>query len=356
MEPNATPAALGYRMPAEWEPHEATWFSWPHNPETWPGAERLAATEATLAQAVRALALGEAVHINVLDAAHEAHVRGLVGSAHPFPVHYHHVRTNDAWCRDHGAIFVVRDGPKPARAATNWSFNAWGGKYPPFDADNAVPEHMARILDVLCFDSDLILEGGSIEVNGRGALLTTRSCLLNPNRNPDHAQASIETALRDMLGVSDIYWLDGDLAGDDTDSHIDNLVRFVGLDTLVVATESNPADVNYEPLHALHETAQALRQPDGQPFTVYPLPMPDPVYSDGIRLPTSYANFYIGNRAVLLPAYGCPQDAEAQKLLANLFPNRLIVPLDCTSVVYGLGAFHCLTQQVPAVPSPTATI
>lgn len=337
-------------MPAEWEPHEATWLSWPHNPATWPGTKRLAATETTLADAVRALTEGETVHINVINEAHEDHVRTLIGSTDPFPVKYHQIATNDAWCRDHGAIIVTRPAPKPHRIALNWQFNAWGDKYPPYDADNAVAQHMARLLGLVCVDMDIILEGGSIEVNGSGTLLTTRSCLLNPNRNPTLSQETIEDLLRTTLGASVIHWLEGELQGDDTDGHIDNLVRFTAPDTLIVATEINRKDANYEPLRRLLEAVHALRQADGKPYIIHQLPMPDPVEASGQRLPASYANFYIANRVVLLPTYGKQQDQHAIALLKHLFPTRRVVPLDCTDIVYGLGAFHCLTQQVPALP------
>lgn len=344
-----TPTSLGYRVPAEWAPHAATWFSWPHNRGTWPG--HLERAERVLAQAVGALREGETVRINVLDAEHEAHVRKLLdGGEAAHPVLFHHIPTNDAWCRDHGAIFVVRDRNEAGDgrlAATDWGYNAWGGKYPPYDLDNAVPRKMADVLDVPRFEADIILEGGSIDVNGAGLLLTTEACLLNPNRNPGLTRAEIEGRLRAMLSAEQVLWLEGELAGDDTDGHIDNLARFVAEDTVVAAVEDDPADVNHAPLQDNLGRLRRMSTTDGRPLRVLELPMPTPVYADGNRLPASYANFYIGNRVVLLPAYGGPNDRVAQERLQALFPRRRVVPLDCTDVAVGLGAFHCLTQQVP---------
>ena len=341
-----TPAALGYRMPAEWAPHAATWLSWPHNPETWPGTGHLERAEKVLAEAVAALRTGEDVRINVLDAEHEAHVRALLsGREGAHPVHYHRIPTNDAWCRDHGALFITDKNGR--LAATDWGYNAWGGKYPPFDLDNAVPRHMADVLGVPRFEGGIVLEGGSIDVNGAGLLLTTEACLLNPNRNPGWTKAEIEARLRLMLGLQKILWLGGELAGDDTDGHIDNLARFVAEDTVAVAVEADPADVNHASLQDNLRRLRAMTTLDGRPLRLVELPMPAPVYASGSRLPASYANFYLGNRVVLLPTYNDPNDRVAEERLGALFPDRRVVGLDCTDVAVGLGAFHCLTQQVP---------
>jgi agmatine deiminase len=218
----------------------------------------LEAVEQIMAQAVRALRTGEVVHINVLDADHEAHVRALIGPEEgAYPVRYHHIPTNDAWCRDHGALFVVRKSPDTPLVAVDWGYNAWGGKYPPYDLDDAVPEHMADVLDVPCISADMVLEGGSVEVNGNGLLLTTAACLLNPNRNPHRTRAEIEQKLRDMLGVERILWLAGELAGDDTDGHIDNLARFVREDEVVTVVEKDPLEENYA---ALQDNVAHLRK------------------------------------------------------------------------------------------------
>lgn len=348
LEEHPTPSALGYRMPAEWEPHAATWLSWPHNRDTWP--DELDRVEGVMARAVAVLAPHETVRINVNDAAHERHVRLLL-DAHGVRgrVCFHRIPTNDAWIRDHGALFVVRaDGPDRL-AATGWGFNSWGGKYPPFDLDARVPEGMTAALDLPAFRGGMILEGGSIEVNGAGLLLTTRACLLNPNRNPHLSQEEIEARLRAFLGVEQILWLGDGIVGDDTDGHIDDVTRFVGEDVVVTAVEDDPQDANYDPLQENLEALRGMRTRDGRPLRIVPLPMPAPVFSKGERMPASYANFYLGNGVVLLPTYEDPRDVEAARTLQRLFPDRIVVSLDCRDVIWGLGAFHCLTQQVPRV-------
>jgi agmatine deiminase len=347
--PAGTPASLGYAMPPEWAPHQATWFSWPHNPETWPGC--LDRTERALAGAVAALTEGEQVRINVLDERHERHVAGLLvaGRANLERISLHRSPTNDAWCRDHGAIFVTRPGRDAPLLALDFGYNAWGGKYPPFDLDNQIPQRMAGLLGVAHRSVDMILEGGSIEVNGAGTLLTTEHCLLNPNRNPRLCRSEIERRLRENLGIRQVLWLGDGIVGDDTDGHVDDLTRFVAEDTVVTVVESRPADENFEVLRENRERLAGMRLADGRPLRIIDLPMPDPVLRGAERLPASYANFYIGNRVVLLPVFGCPQDEEAAAALSWCFPGRRVVPVDCRDVVVGLGTLHCLTQQVPAV-------
>jgi agmatine deiminase len=348
-------AADGFSLPAEWSPHQATWFSWPHNPDTW--TEYLPAVERILADAVAALAIGEVVRINVRDSGHGYHVQKLLAGRVPADrVVLHQFPTNDAWCRDHGAIFVTRSThqagspPGPTLKALDFQYNAWGGKYPPFDLDNAIPGRMATALGVPCESIPMVLEGGSIEVNGRGTLLTTEQCLLNPNRNPSLSRARIEAELRRLLGVTQIVWLGDGIVGDDTDGHIDDLTRFVAEDLVVTAVEQDPSDPNYAPLKENCERLAGLTLPDGRPLRVLELPMPAPLFRAGNRLPASYANFYVGNRVVLLPTFNCPADEEAAATLARCFPGRRIVSLDCRDVVVGLGTFHCLTQQVPVTP------
>ena len=339
------PAELGFRMPAEWAPHQATWISWPHNPETWPGV--LAAAEASMAEAVTALAGGETVRINVLDAAHEAHVRGRLGAVADTPaVVFHHFPTNDAWCRDHGAIFVRDDAGR--LAAVDCGFNAWGGKYPPWDLDNAIPARMAAALGVQRFKGGLILEGGSIDVNGAGTVLTTEQCLLNENRNPELARAELEERLALLFGIRQVLWLGEGIIGDDTDGHIDDITRFVAEDAVVTVVEPDRADPNHAPLEENLARLRGMRLTDGRPLRIIELPMPAPVELDGTRLPASYGNFYIGNEVVLLPVFGQPADEEVARILAGCFPGRRIVPIRATELVVGLGAFHCLTQQVPS--------
>jgi agmatine deiminase len=339
------PAELGFRMPAEWSPHQATWMSWPHNPETWPGV--LAEAEASMAEAVAALAAGETVRINVLDAAHEAHVRARLGAIAETPaIIFHHFPTNDAWCRDHGAIFLENDLKR--LAALDCGFNAWGGKYPPWDLDEAIPAQMAEALGLEIFEGGMILEGGSIDVNGAGAVLTTEQCLLHENRNPELSRTEIEARLCVLFGVRQVLWLGEGIVGDDTDGHVDDITRFVAADTVVTVTEPDPADPNHAPLADNLARLRTMRLTDGRPLRIIELPMPRPVELDGVRLPASYGNFYIGNDVVLLPAFDQPADEAAQRILAGCFPQRRVVPIRATELVVGLGAFHCLTQQVPA--------
>lgn len=308
-----------------------------------------------MVRVVQVLARNEMVHINVLDEAHDRHVRGLMSSAgvddsrivcYRFP-------TNDAWCRDHGAIFVTRSGEYGGElGGIDCRFNSWGGKYPPWDLDDAIARHMATALNVPRFEADMILEGGSVEVNGAGVLLTTEQCLLNPNRNPAMSRTDIERRLMRLLGVRQIVWLGDGIVGDDTDGHIDDLTRFVDGCTVVTAIEQDPADDNYSPLQENLARLRAVRLADGSPLRIVELPMPEPVLFEGERLPASYANFYIANRAVLLPKFDCPQDAIACDVMSRCFPDREIVPVDCRMLVRGLGAIHCLTQQVPEPSGP----
>ena len=303
-----------------------------------------------MAQAVSALSTGEQVHVNVLDADHEQHVRELLRFADTNlnVVQMHHAPTDDAWCRDHGAIFVTRDNPQTPLAAINFGFNAWGGKYPPWELDNAIAGMMAHTLGVPCFDAGMILEGGSIDVNGDGALLTTEQCLLNPNRNPSMSREDIEQALRAHLGVTQIIWLGEGIEGDDTDGHIDDITRFVSRECVLSAT-APAGTANHAALAANLARLRETRLSDGTKLVVRELPMPQLRDHDDNALPASYANFYIGNEVVLMPAYGGDGDAIAAGILASCFPTRKLRAIDCRDLVYGLGAFHCLTQQVPRV-------
>jgi agmatine deiminase len=340
------PAARGFAMPAEWKPHQATWISWPHNRESWPG--KFEPVEPVMVQAVAALAASEPVRINVLDRRHEEHVGALLeGRVDRNRIIFHMIPTNDAWCRDHGAIFITKAGRDDAAIALDFRFNSWGGKYPPFDLDDAVPRHMAEALDVPRHPVDMVLEGGSIDVNGAGTLLTTEQCLLNPNRNPSMSREEIEGNLRGTLGVRQILWLRDGIVGDDTDGHVDDLTRFVAEDTVVTVIERDRHDENYRALAENRELLDEFRLDDGGRLNVVELAMPRPVEWKGDRLPASYANFYIGNRIVLMPAFDDPADEPNRAVLARCFPGREIVALDCSDLVLGLGTFHCLTQQVP---------
>ena len=349
MDTSATPTQLGYRMPAEWEPHEATWLSWPRRGGiSFPGSYD--AVMPVLARMVDALAESEAVNINVSDAAHESEVRHHLAAAHARRDHvrFHHIATNEPWCRDHGPIFLTRD-EAPRLAVVDWDYNAWGGKYPPFEQDDVVPVRVAEKLGLPFYSPGMVLEGGSIEVNGAGTLLTTTSCLLNPNRNPTLKQSEIERRLRDFLGITQVLWLGDGIEGDDTDGHIDDLTRFVAKSVVVTVIEEDSSDANFEPLRANHEALTNMTLHDGTALDLRTLPMPRAIVREGQRLPASYANFYIANSVVLLPIFADPADAEAIKVLAQAFPQREIVPIDCRELIWGLGAFHCLTQQQPKV-------
>jgi agmatine deiminase len=336
-------------MPAEWAPHRGTWLSWPHKRESWPG--KFEPVPYVFAQMVRHLAPREEVHINVADAGMEAEVRSFLASESVAlrSVRFHHNPTNDAWCRDHGPLFIQRqvDG-RTEQAIIDWGFNAWGDKYPPYDLDDVIPSRIGEALGLPVFRPGIVLEGGSIDVNGRGTLLTTTSCLLNPNRNPQLSQGDIEQYLRDYLGVRNILWLGDGIEGDDTDGHIDDITRFVGERTIVTVVEEDPADANHEPLKENLALLKEMRDQDGEQFRVVTLPMPRRLEYDSQRLPASYANFYIANGIVLVPTYDPARDPEALETLQHLFPGREVVGIDCTDLVWGLGAFHCVTQQWPA--------
>ena len=345
-EDKRPPAALGYRMPAEWEPHAATWLSWPRREGiSFPGAfDRVLPTFRAM---VAALLESEPVCINVCNGAHEAEARAVLHDLSFERVTFYRIPTNEPWCRDHGPIFLIRK-TEPRLAIVDWGHNAWGGKYPPFDLDDVVPTRVAEALNLPVYDGGMILEGGSIEVNGAGTLLTTESCLLNPNRNPTLTRMEIEQRLRDFLGVRHILWLGDGIEGDDTDGHVDDLTRFVAERTVVTVLEENHSDPNFEPLQ---ENLARLREMriDGQPLEILTLPMPGKIVRDGQRLPASYANFYIANKSVLVPTFADQNDEAALSVVRSVFPSRRIVPIDCTELIWGLGAFHCLTQQQPAL-------
>lgn len=334
-------------MPPEWDAHEATWLAWPHNGDTWPG--KLEGVAHIWTEILRALTPHEKVHLLVCDRAEE---EGVMRRIESIPsrsnVIVHRIPTNDAWMRDAGPVFITRAAGEPRQAITHWGYNAWGGKWPPFDKDQKIPGRVARRLRLPVFRPGMILEGGSIDVNGRGTLLTTEACLLNPNRNPGFTREQIEQKLKDFLGVSHILWLYAGMVGDDTDGHVDNLARFVSPDTVAAAVEEDNRDDNYEPLKENWERLKRMKDQDGRAFKLAALPTPDHVMHEGQRLPASYANFYVANRLVLLPTYGKPSDARARATLEGLFPGRAIVEIRCNDLVLGLGGIHCITQQQPA--------
>jgi len=341
-----TPAALGYRMPAEWESHSATWLSWPRR-EGISFPESFDRVLPALRAMVEALIESEKVCINVCNGAHEAEAQSVLRGLPMERITFYRIPTNEPWCRDHGPIFLTRNRD-PKLAVVDWDYNAWGNKYPPFNHDEVVPTRVAEILNVPVFYPHMILEGGSIDVNGADALLTTESCLLNKNRNPNLSRDQIEERLRDYLRVRDIFWLGEGIAGDDTDGHIDDLARFVSAQTVVAVVEEDRDDENYEPLQ---RNLTRLRQMKigKDKIEIVTLPMPKKIVREGVRLPASYANFYIANSCVLVPTFDDSAEAVALSILRECFPTRRVVGINCRELIWGLGAFHCLTQQQPAV-------
>jgi agmatine deiminase len=334
-------------MPAEWESHEATWMSWPHEEGiSFPGSYDKVIP--VFIQMVEVLSKSEKVYINIRDYAEEKVVSKILPPAVLPQVRFFPFRTNEPWCRDHGPIFIVNRGERRL-AVTDWEYNAWGAKYEPYTQDNQVPSLIADALGLERFGVSMILEGGSIEVNGTGSLLTTESCLLNENRNRGWSRLEIEGTLKDYLGVTHVLWLGDGIEGDDTDGHIDDLARFVNRTTVVTLVESDRRDANYIPLQDNLKRLSSMTAEDGTPLKVIALPTPLKMVREELRLPASYANYYLANKSVLLPVFRDPSDDEAISILKTAFPTREVVPIDCRELIWGLGAFHCLTQQVPSV-------
>jgi agmatine deiminase len=345
----ATPKSLGYRFPAEFEEHEATWLSWPHKEASWPG--KLDAVYPYYAQFVKALAESEKVRINVTDETMKNFALGHLSAAgvNLVQVAFFFHPTNDAWCRDHGPAFLVNPEAEQKKVIVDWGYNAWGGKYPPFDLDDVIPTLIGKEFNIPVFHPGIVMEGGSVEFNGAGTLLTSTACLLNPNRNPHLSQEQIEEYLRNFYGVDQILWVDEGVVGDDTDGHIDDTVRFVNENTVLTVVEENPADENYELLQHNLNQLKAMRLPNGQALNIIELPMPDAVVYDDQRLPASYANFYIANTSVIVPTFRCAKDEKALQIIQSCFPSRKVIGIDSTEIIWGLGSFHCLSQQEPAI-------
>ncbi len=342
-----SPAALGFRMPAEWETQAAVWLSWPHKRKTWPGLFR--SIPGTFAKIVAAISRFEPVRINAA-AELQPRARELceAAGARMARVRFLDHPTNDTWCRDHGPIFI-KHGVTGEVALTDWQFNAWGGKHLPCDRDNLIPSAIARHLRLRHFTNAMVLEGGSLDVNGAGLLLTTEQCLLNPNRNPQFTRERIEQNLRDTLGVTTIHWLGQGLVGDDTDGHVDDLTRFFKVDGIVTAVEAKRGDANFAALDENLTRLRKLRTPQGKPFDLVELPMPAAVAFQGVRVPASYANFLVLNGAVLVPTFRQPKsDDAACAILGTCFPGREVVPIDCFHLIWGRGSLHCISQQQPA--------
>jgi len=344
----STPAAAGYRLPAEWEPHAATWLAWPHRASDWPG--KLGAIPWVYGEIVRYLVTGERVRILVDDTARQRSAARLLGrvGVDLGRVDFFRVPTDRAWTRDYGPLFVRREDGDVA--LTNWRFNGWA-KYRDWRRDDAVPDRLAKLLGRRQWKPAvaarrIVLEGGSIDVNGRGTLLTTEECLLDPvqARNPGLGRAELERALADHLGIRKVLWLGRGIAGDDTHGHVDDCARFVAARTVVVASEEDPADPNYDALRDNRARLAGMTDQDGTPLEIVTLPMPAPLHMDGQRLPASYANFYIGNRVVLVPTFNDVRDRDALATLARLFPDRLVIGIHAVDLILGLGTLHCMTQ------------
>lgn len=341
----------GYRMPAEWEPQDATWLAWPDNPETWP--VHLEQTRGVYAEMIAALTRFQKVYLLVkgceADDSVELHLAKK--SFDRSRLQIVHIPYNDSWMRDAGPIFVTKPGTEHPVIAHDFIFNAWGAKYEPYHDDDAIPQHATRLLQLPCVKHHFVLEGGSIDVNGRGSVLTTRQCLLNPNRNPQLTQEHIEANLKRYLGVTNVLWLDEGIEGDDTDGHVDDITRFVSPTRVLTVVETDHSDANHAPLRANLKKLWDMRDQDGNRLDVIELPMPDKHLEGPFgRSPASYANFLIANNCVLVPVYSAPNEEHALSIFRDAFPGREIIPIECTPLVAGLGSIHCVTQQQPKAP------
>lgn len=344
-----TPKQLGYYFPAEFAPHTATWLSWPHKEASWPG--KIDLIYPSYCRFIKELTAGELVNINVNnEAMRDFAVQHLLAAGVDLDrVNFYLHPTNDAWCRDHGPAFLINPAAKEKKVVVDWGYNAWGDKYPPYDLDDNIPTLIANHYNIPVFYPGIVMEGGSVEFNGKGTLLTSTACLLNPNRNPQLNKEQIEQYLCHYYGVEQILWVSEGIVGDDTDGHIDDTVRFVNEDTVLTVVEENKQDENYALLKTNLEELQQMRLLNGKQLNIIELPMPHPVIYEGQRLPASYANFYIANRAVVVPTFRSKKDDEALQIIQDCFPDRKVVGIDSTDIIWGLGSFHCLSQQEPAV-------
>lgn len=348
MAEKITPRKLDYHFPAEWEKHESTWLSYPHNEASWPG--KIHTIFPYYNRFIQELAQGERVNINVTDNEMQERVTKELAAigTNMNNVTLHIFPTNDAWCRDHGPAFLVINTPDKRKAIVSWEYNGWGNKYPA-ELDNTIPDRIGNLLQLPVFHPGIVMEGGSVDFNGAGTLITTSACLLHPNRNPGLTQGEIELYLQDYYGVEQVLWLGEGIEGDDTDGHVDDLTRFVNEDTVITVIEKDRSDANYEPLKDNLRKLSGFRLLNGKQLNVVELPMPEPKYHEGQRLPVSYANFYIANAGVMVPTYRCKQDDEAISILESCFKDRPVIGLDSVEIIWGLGSWHCLSQQEPAI-------
>lgn len=343
----STPLQSGFYFPAEWEKHRATWLSYPHlDSYSWPGT--LHRVFPFINRFIRELSKHEEVCINVRNKEWQVNVESdlLQSGVEMASVRLLIHPTNDAWCRDHGPAFVVNKHAGVPKAIVKWQFNAWGNKYP-HDLDNQIPELTADWLGLRVFKPGIVMEGGSVDFNGKGSVITTRACLLNPNRNPGLNEKEIESYLCEYYGVEKVFWLDEGIDGDDTNGHIDDIARFFREDGLIAMVEPNRNDPNHARLSANLKQLGCMRLLSGKQADIAEIPMPAPVIYKNQRLPASYANFYIANDVVIVPVFGCSQDQVACRVLEECFPDRKIVDIDSREIIWGLGSFHCLSQQEP---------
>jgi agmatine deiminase len=344
-----TPKSLGYYFPAEFAFHEATWLSWPHKEASWPG--KIQAIFPYYSQFLKWLAQSEKVRINVADEAMKTfatrHLQEAGVNMNQVEFFFH--PTNDAWCRDHGPAFLLCKTEKK-KAIVDWGYNAWGGKYPPFDLDDVIPTLIGKHYGYEVFHPGIVMEGGSVEFNGAGTIMTSTACLLNENRNPHLNQSQIEEFLLEYYGQDQVLWVDEGIEGDDTDGHIDDTVRFVNEDTVIAVIEENKNDENHALLQHNLKQLKAMRLLNGKQLNIIELPMPDDVIWEEQRLPASYANYLITNKYIIVPTYrSSKKDDQAMQIIQQAHPEREVVGIDSTEIIWGLGSFHCLSQQEPAI-------
>ena len=346
-ELKGTPKELGYYFPAEFAPHIATWLSWPHKEASWPG--KIDTIFPSYAKFIKVLTEGELVRINVKNEAMRlfavSHLQKENVDISKVEFFFH--PTNDAWCRDHGPAFLINPAAAQKKVIVDWNYNAWGNKYPPYDLDDVIPTLIGKHYGLPVYHPGIIMEGGSVEFNGKGTLITSTACLLNPNRNPQLNQEQIEGYLCDYYGVDQVLWVDEGIVGDDTDGHIDDTVRFVNEDTVITVIEESKSDENYALLQHNLRQLQQMRLLSGKQLNIVELLMPEELIYEDQRLPCSYANFYIANQSVIVPTFRSKRDDKALQIIQSCFPDRKVVGIDSTDIIWGLGSFHCLSQQEP---------
>ena len=344
-----TPKSAGYYFPAEFAPHEATWLSWPHKEASWPG--KIDTIYPNYSLFIKYLSQSEKVRINVADEAMKNFAMGhLVKAGVDLrQVEFFFHPTNDAWCRDHGPAFLINPKSDIKKVIVDWGYNAWGNKYPPYDLDDVIPTLIGEKFNIPVYHPGIVMEGGSVEFNGNGTVMTSTACLLNKNRNPHLNQAQIEQFLFDYYGMEQVLWVDEGIVGDDTDGHIDDTVRFVNEDTVITVVEENKQDENYVLLQTNLQQLKEMRLLNGKQLNIIELPMPDLLIYEDQRLPASYANFYISNKYVIVPTFRSTKDDRALGIISQSFRDREVIGIDSTDIIWGLGSFHCLSQQEPLI-------